>query len=156
MTSIPTIDDLIAFVREGDVDIEALLRKKYAEVTLGKAKAKMSAEAKSVYEASAEYYIEHQMNCMMEKSAKGFADKPFGGSASMKFVRNVEWDEAEFVTKADNAMLRLLNNLNRNKHITFSADMGLEHDEENELHYEQTANGRCGCNGWWVRILWEV
>jgi len=46
--SIPTIDDLIAFVREGGTDVEAL-QKQYADHIAKKAKADATAEAKRVY-----------------------------------------------------------------------------------------------------------
>lgn len=147
--SIPTIDDLIAFVREGGADVEAL-QKQYAEHLAKKAKAEADAEAKRVYEASAECYIKRRLNYMIALAMDEFSSNHCDGSVDLTFKRKDEWDAEKFDAYLNELVSDLecrLQDHDAAGHTSFTADTSMYHD----------CVGADGlCNEWEVSISWDM
>jgi hypothetical protein len=172
MTSIPTVDDLIAFVRDGGADV-TVLRDIYTELINNKknkaeaeakkeeaeakkeeaeaeAKKKMEeAEAKKKAEASAEHYIKVSFNDeMLPKLADDFSENPLEGSVKMDFRRKDEWDSEKFAEVLNGILKEIEEDLNTNEGLTTFDSEVLE------IHDAVGADGLC--NAWNVYMSWET
>lgn len=171
MTSIPTVDDLIAFVRDGGADVTGL-RKQYTELfnLMAKAKketveaeakkAEAEAEAKKTAEVSAkaeakkiaedaEHYIKVTFNDgMLPKLADDFSENPIEGSVQMTFRRKDEWDSEKFDEVLNGILKEIEDDLNTNEGLTtFDSEVVMIHDVVG-------ADGLC--NAWNVYMSWET
>jgi hypothetical protein len=158
MTSIPTVDDLIAYVRDGGKDVTGL-RKQYTELFNLMAKAKKEtveaeakkeeAEAKKKAEASAEHYIKVTFNDgMLPKLADDFSDNPLEGSVQMTFRRNDDWDSEKFDEVLNGILKEIEEDLNTNEGLTtFDSEVVMIDDVVG-------ADGLC--NAWIVYMSWET